>query len=214
MAELSYVTGIIIKSEPIGEYDRRIVMLTTTKGRLSAFVQGARRANSRMGAATGMFCFGDFGLLVRRNSYSIADINIKNYFSELHNDFEGAYYGMYFAEIAEYYSRENSDDKELMKLLYQSLRAIISDKIDNRLVRYIYEIKAVAVNGEFAMEDNEKYLSDTLYTVDYIVRNPVEKLFSFRVSDEVLEQLKEIASLTIKRAVDVRLNSLDILDTF
>lgn len=214
MADLSYVTGIIIKSEPIGEYDRRVVMLTTTKGRISAFAQGARRANSRMGAATGMFCFGEFGLFVRKNSYSISEINIKNYFSELHNDFEGAYYGMYFAEIAEYYSRENSDDKELMKLLYQSLRAIISDKIDNKLVRYIYEIKAVAINGEFNNNFEEKYLDDTLYTVNYIINSTVEKLFNFKVSDEVLAQLSQIAAKTIKRTVDIKINSLDILDSF
>lgn len=214
MADLNYVTGIIIKSEPIGEYDRRVVMLTTTKGKISAFAQGARRANSKMGAATGMFCFGEFGLYVRKNSYSINEIKIKNYFSQLHNDFEGAYYGMYFAEIADYYSRENTDDKELMKLLYQSLRAIISDKIDNRLVRYIYEIKAVAVNGEFAGVGNREYLSDTLYTIDYIVGSPVEKLYNFRVSSDVMNELAQIASDTIKRAVDVHLNSLDILDTF
>lgn len=214
MADLNYVTGIIIKSEPIGEYDRRVVMLTTTKGKISAFAQGARRANSKMGAATGMFCFGEFGLYVRKNSYSINEIKIKNYFSQLHNDFEGAYYGMYFAEIADYYSRENTDDKELMKLLYQSLRAIISDKIDNRLVRYIYEIKAVAVNGEFAGVGNREYLNDTLYTIDYIVGSPVEKLYNFRVSSDVMNELAQIASDTIKRAVDVHLNSLDILDTF
>ena len=41
-------------------------------------------------------------------------------------DYEVAYYGMYFLEVCDYCTRENNDERELLKLLYQSLRAPVS----------------------------------------------------------------------------------------
>ena len=38
----------------------------------------------------------------------------------------------------------------LLKLLYQTLRALTNPHLNNRLVRYIYELKVVAINGEGA----------------------------------------------------------------
>ena len=124
MQDFTIVTGMIIKAVPIGEYDRRLVLLTKEKGKITAFVRGARKPNSRFVAATNLFCFGTFKLYAGRDAYNLADAEISNYFEELRMDFEGAYYGMYFLEIADYYTRENNDEREMLKLLYQSLKAV------------------------------------------------------------------------------------------
>ena len=141
--------GMILKSEPIGDYDRRIVILTDSRGKISAFARGARKPNSRFVAGTNPFVFAEFKLYEGKNSYSLNDVQVVNYFDELRTDYEAAYYGMYMLEIADYYTRENNDEKEMLKLLYQSLRALMHPGIDNRLIRVIYEIKATVINGEF-----------------------------------------------------------------
>ena len=123
MQEFLWVTGMVLKQTPIGEYDRRICLLTKEKGKISAFARGARKQGSRFAAATSPFCFGTFKLYAGRDSYTVSEAEIQNYFEELMTDFEGAYYGMYFAEVADYYTRENNDEREMLKLLYQSLRA-------------------------------------------------------------------------------------------
>ncbi len=59
---------------------------------------------------------------------------------------------MYFLEVCDYCTRENNDERELLKLLYQSLRALTAKSLDHELVRYIFEIKTVVINGEFPAE--------------------------------------------------------------
>jgi DNA repair protein RecO (recombination protein O) len=213
MQEFTEITGMVLKAEPIGEYDRRVVMLTKEKGKISAFAKGARRPNSRLLAATNPFSFGEFKLYAGRSSYNIVDVSISNYFEGLRADFEGAYYGMYFLEVMDYYTRENNDEKEMLKLLYQSLRALMNGSLNNVLVRYIFEIKAMVINGEFpGMPQEGSWEESTRYAVSYIVNSGVEKLYTFTVTPLVLQQLKELADGYRRRFIDHAFKSLEIVD--
>ncbi len=213
MQEFTEITGMVLKAEPIGEYDRRVVILTKEKGKISAFAKGARRPNSRLLAATNPFSFGMFKLYVGRSAYNIADVSISNYFEGLREDFEGAYYGMYFLEVMDYYTRENNDEKEMLKLLYQSLRALMHESLNNALVRYIFEMKAMVLNGEFpGMPTEGVWEESTRYAVSYIMDSGIEKLYTFTVTPSVLAQLKKIADDYRRRFVDRTFKSLEIVD--
>lgn len=146
---MSTVLGMVIATQPIGEYDRRIVLLTREKGKVTAFAKGARRPNSSLLAASNAFAFGIFYLYEGRNSYTVRQAEIQNYFSGFRTDLEAAWYGMYFLEIADYFTRENNDEIQMLKLLYQTMRALLSPNLDNRLVRYIFEWKTLVLNGEY-----------------------------------------------------------------
>ena len=212
MQELFTVTGMILKAEPFGEYDRRVVILTRERGKIAAFARGARKQGSRLLASTNPFCFGEFRLYEGRASYTVSEASISNYFEQLRMDFEGACYGMYFLEVMDYYTRENNDEKNMLKLIYQSLRALCHKGIDNLLVRYIFEIKALALNGEYpGPPDGGPYQEDTIYTLFFIVNTPVEKLYTFIVTDSVLSELGKIAEKYRKRFIDRKFKSLEIL---
>lgn len=207
------LTGIVIKAEPIGEYDRRVVLLTKERGKISAFARGARRPGNRLMAPTNPFSFGQFRLYAGRTSYNMSDAEITSYFEELRQDFAGAYYGMYFLEICDYYTRENNDETGMLKLIYQSLRALASPRFDNRLVQYIFELKSVMLNGEFpGLSAQDALTESAAYTVDYIMKTPVEKLFSFQVRTEVLEELGLYSRKICKRTMDRNFKSLEILE--
>ncbi len=213
MQEYIQITGMVLKAEPIGEYDRRVVILTREKGKISAFARGARRQGSRLLAAVEPFCFGEFKLYAGRNAYNIADAAISNYFEELRADYESAYYGMYFLELMDYYTRENNDEKEMLKLLYQSLRALLHKGLDNRLVRYIFELKAMVINGEFpGLPAGTEWEKSTEYAVSYIAEADIAKLYTFTVAPKVLEQLGAIADEYRKRYLDRPFKSLEIVD--
>lgn len=142
------LTGMILSATPIGEYDRRIVVLTKEQGKISAFAKGSRRPNSHLVGVVNPFTFGKFTIYEGRNSYTIQSVEVVNYFSELRNDVAGAYYGFYFLEFANYYTRENNDERNMLKLLYQSMRALTNPHIPNGLVRCVFELKTYYIMGE------------------------------------------------------------------
>lgn len=148
MGQSVVLTGIVLNAMPIGEYDKRITLLTRERGKITAFARGARRPQSQLIAATNPFSFGEFEVFEGRSSYTISKATIKNYFRELTEDLEVTYLGFYFLEFADYFCQENNDEKEMLKLLYQSLRALQSPAYKNELVRNIFELKAVTINGE------------------------------------------------------------------
>ena len=141
------VTGMILATSPIKEYDRRVVILTKEQGKITAFANGARRPNSPLVGAVNPFSFGDFVLYTGRSSYTIKSAKISNYFGELRRDLEGTYYGFYFLEVADYFAKEGNDEKELLKLLYVTLKALSNPKIPNELIRCVFELKMLAING-------------------------------------------------------------------
>ena len=142
------LTGMVLSTMPIGEYDRRVVILTKEQGKISAFARGARRPNSPLVGAVNPLAFGEFTMYEGRTSYTIQSASITNYFAELREDVVGAYYGFYFLEVADYYAKEYTDEREMLKLLYQSMRALINPHIPDRLVRRIFELKTLTVNGQ------------------------------------------------------------------
>lgn len=148
MGQNIVLTGMVLNVMPIGEYDRRVTILTKERGKITAFARGARRPTSQLLAATSPFSFGEFEFFEGRSTYNLMRASIQNYFRDLSLDPAGACYGFYFLEIADYYAQENNDEKDLLKLLYQTMRALESSALDNRLVQRIFELKALQIEGE------------------------------------------------------------------
>ena len=212
MQEQIILTGIVLKQSPVGEYDKRIILLTRERGKITAFARGARRPGNKLAAATDPFAFGHFKLYEGKNAYTLTEADVQNYFEELRMDYIGACYGMYFSEIADYYTRENNDEYEMMKLLYVALRALCKAAISKELVRYVYECKVLVINGEFPGVPKDRALEEsTKYTLNYIAASSAEKLYTFKVSDSVLEELRQISTEYMKKIVNHEFKSLEVL---
>ena len=149
MQEGIAVQGIVLSSMPIGEADRRILLLTKELGKISAFSRGARRPTSSMIGAARPFAFGTFYLHNGRSAYTVQKAEISEYFEDLVLDVEKSAYGMAFMELAGYFSRENEDGTAALSLLYYALRALRAGKIPGALIQTIYECRMLTENGLF-----------------------------------------------------------------
>lgn len=148
MSQAVVLTGMVLTVMPIGDYDKRITILTKERGKITAFARGARRPNSQLLAATNPFAFGEFELYEGKSAYNLVKASISNYFRELTDDLDACYMGFYFLEFAEYFCQENNDEKQMLLLLYQSLRALTSPSYKKSLVKVVFELKAMTINGE------------------------------------------------------------------
>ena len=207
------VTGMILRAVPIGEYDRRVEILTRERGRISCFASGARRPGSTLMAAAQPFVTGRFSIREGRSANRIADARVDNFFEDLRTDIAAACVGNYFMEVLSYVTRENNDESALLTLAYQSLRALESDAFDNRLVRAVFEIKLVMLEGEYpGPRRDAQYLPATLRTLEFLRNTPAAAVYRFKVSGEVLDELTQYARWLMGRTFDHTFKSLEIME--
>lgn len=211
--EMVRVTGMVIRVSAVGEADRRLVLLTRERGKITAFARGAKRPGSALMAASRTFAFGAFQLFEGRDAYSLAGAEIQNYFEEIACDMEAACYGSYFLELADYYARENLDGTEMLKLIYQSLRALLKPALPNPLVRRIFELKAMAVNGEYTEQPGRKVSDSAAYAWQYVIFSPVESLYRFTLTPEVFSEFAACVEDNLTRFIDKPFCSLEILES-
>ena len=55
--------------------------------------------------------------------------------------------------------------------------------------------------------------NSTLYSMQYIESSKIEKLYTFTVTDKVMEQLGKVMKRLLERYVDKSFKSLEILET-
>lgn len=249
MSDLITVQGVVLSAMPVGEYDKRILLLTRERGKISAFAKGARRQNSPFMAAANPFVFGSFTLYEGRSSYNLNQVSVTHHFVELAGEQPGIYYGYYFLELADYFGQEGTDEKEMMNLLYLSVRALLNPKLDDRLVRCIFELRTMTEQGlmpdvfscsscgRSADEIEDLFFSQTLhgivcrecverrvapdavrisgsavYAMEFIVSQPMNKLYTFTVNQQVLGELERCIHTYVERNTDRKFKSLQILE--
>jgi len=267
-----HLTGMVLVSMPVGDYDRRLTILTKERGKISAFAKGSRKPTSPLLGCSQPFSFGEFILYEGKSSYNVVSAEISNYFAELREDVESIYYAMYFCEFSCFMTKENLEAGEPLKLLYMTLRALSKPALHKKLVRRIFELRFMAVNGEMPQVEScvlcgreemlkqskgwfspseggicceecrrkriqeqqgtegeaghfpaGKYMPEndgvwvgtsTIYTMQYILATPLEKLFTFTVSDEVLSELCEVMDRFLAKHVGHKMKSEEMLEIF
>ena len=149
MVETITAVGMVISATPISEYDKRLVILTKEFGKITAFARGARKPTSPFLGGSQPMAFGEFTLYRGRNAYTVTAMKINEYFSNSMNDIDSMYMGMYFLELADYYGREGIEAKDTLELLHIAMKQLSKKAIPIDLIRCIYELRTLVINGEY-----------------------------------------------------------------
>ena len=210
------VNGIVLSSMPIGEYDKRIVILT-----------------------------GEFELYRGRSSYSVNKGNAKEFFTHVTTDIDNMMLGTYFLEIANYYAQENADEKIRLLLLYRALQVLGAENRDLELIQAVYELKTMIINGEYPnlfecrscqrKEDLVALSADlegmycskcastatidkgitlnksTVYALQYVAGSDIKKVFSFELKDDIKGEFIEVIGRFKNKYMNHEFNSASFL---
>ena len=204
---------MVIKSTPVGEYDKRLVILTRERGKITAFARGAKRPGNALMGPSRPFAFGKFRVFEGRDAYNLQSAEISQYFEELVMDMEGACYGQYFLEFGDYYSRENLDGTPMLLLIYQSLRALLKASIPNELVQRIFELKAMVLSGEYTEHPPRQVSDSANYAWEFVIVSPIERLYTFTLTEQVFLEFRQCVEINKARYIDREFHSLEILKT-
>ncbi|KIR03097.1 DNA recombination and repair protein RecO [Lachnospiraceae bacterium TWA4] len=211
--DLLKLSGMVISSEPIGEYDRRVVFLTRERGKISAFARGARKPKSTLLAISTPFVFANFYFYEGSKSYTLKHAEVIDYFSNLKQDLEKVCYASYFAEFASYYGKENLREPDALNLLYKAYKALEKETINKRLIKSVFELKLMQINGEYTLSPRTPAGKATTYAWSQVLETPIQGLFQFTLAKNSLDEFEKGVDYLRKHMVDQEFSSLKIMET-
>lgn len=213
MKEALELSGVVLKAVPYKEFDKRLEILTRERGRITAFVRGARRLNSPHMAACNPFVFGRFSVYEGKNAYTLVSEHPTDFFDGIARCQPGVYYGFYFLELASYFIQEEEPSEEMVDLLYVALKAIMKENLPLPLIRRIYELRILKINGTYAVPEERGAMDDSAYyALRYVMAVPVTKLFTFTLSAEAMRDFEKEVRSQINRHVQGTMKSRDLID--
>ncbi len=117
MSKTYKATGINLKSQPFGEADRLVTILTKEYGLLTAIAPGARKHNSSLGGRSGMFVVNEILIVKGRSLDKITQANTLKSYPGLAKDLGKLAASQYLAEIVLCQALSDNPQDELYELL-------------------------------------------------------------------------------------------------
>lgn len=163
--------ALVLRETKYKEADKILTVLTAEEGKLTVKARGAMRKSCKFSAAAQCLCYSDMTLFGKDGKWSINEAETIEQFLPLRQDIAMLSLGMYFAELLECVSDEDSPSPEMLQLGLNSLFALSRGMFDPELIKAVFELRLMCICG-FAPE---------LYgCADCGEETPEDALFSLR----------------------------------
>lgn len=207
------MNGVIVADKDYREYDKLLTILTQDKGKVNVYAFNVRKSNSKNIGKISLFTFGTFEVRENQDSLYLENVILKEEFYDLTKDYENVCYASYFIELASYVAFENLECDEIIDLLYFAFKALTKGIMDKKLVRRVFELKLIKYQGEYKDSSELPENNDTLkHTWDFVIMSLPQKLFSFKLSEEVFEEFDSEVDIEMKNKIGKKFKSLDLID--
>ncbi len=116
------VHGIVLREDPMGDKDKRLVLLSAEMGKLTILAKGALGVKSKFRSLCSQFCFGEYILTKGKTFYYIKEGTLAESFYELRTNIDRLAYGSFMLEVAEEFSLEGQENRDLLEILFRGLK--------------------------------------------------------------------------------------------
>lgn len=141
------VDGLVIRVSEAGENDKRLVLLTPDRGRVSVLAKGARSLRSKYMHATPLFTYGNYEISERGGAMWLSGASVIEPFHGLQTDIERLALASYLVEVAYDLSGQDEPAEELLRLCLNLLFALANDQKPRALIKAVFEFRAMTDAG-------------------------------------------------------------------
>ncbi len=140
-------SGLVIREQSVGEYDRLITVLTAKHGLIKAFCRGAKKANSKKLSATALLTYSEFTFNKTKDAYAVQEAEVKEVFFELRNDVIKMALAQYLCELAYEFCEEDYESEEILRLFLNSLFLLKAEKKTASFIKAVTEFRLMSLAG-------------------------------------------------------------------
>lgn len=231
--------GIILKQTDYGEANRMLTIFTDEYGIIKAAAHGAKRSKSRSSASSQFLTYAEFTFYITSGEiWNVNSADTIDSFFPIQEDIEKLSAAAYFADMTYACLDLQNPDRELLRLLLNTLYAMAYKNVTARVAKPVFEMRCIAIAGfepviehcalcgsterltSFSPEEGGIVCADCAVTGDvpvfegtrsmiqYALRAELAKLFSFAVDDRIAEQASYISERYTAYQLDRSFDSL------
>lgn len=139
--------AIVIKEYTVGESDKYITLFTKDLGKIQALAPKAKKHDNNLASGAQLFVYGEFMVASFKDTYRIMNIEVITTFHELRKDLLILSYASYILEFVAEVAQEEPGQDQLLVLTLVALQALVKQKLSIRLIRRIFELRAMSLLG-------------------------------------------------------------------
>jgi len=139
--------AIVIKEYIVGESDKYITLFSKDLGKIQVMAPKAKKHDRGLSSGTELFVYGEFMLARYRSTYRLMEIEVISTFHDIRNDLSVLSYGSYILEFIAEVTQEELNNEALFRLTLNALKALIQGKLQLKLIRNIFELRALSLLG-------------------------------------------------------------------
>ena len=139
--------ALVVREYTIGESDKYITLFTKELGKIEVLAPKAKKTNQGLASVTQLFVYGDFLLTQYRNTYRLISAEIIEMFHAIREDLTTLSYASYVMEFVQSVIEPELEQHELLKLTILTLQALNKKAMPCRLIRRIFELRALSEMG-------------------------------------------------------------------
>lgn len=139
--------ALVLRETKYKEADKILTVLTEDEGKLTVSAKGVMRRGSKIAAACQLLAFSEMTLFENRGKWYVNEAEPIEQFLGLRDDIARLALGVYFAELLEAVSDEDSPNPAILHLGLNSLYVLSTGLYTQAHIKAVFELRLMCLSG-------------------------------------------------------------------